>query len=296
MTQHADGSEPRDRPPGLDHFDDNAWENPPNPAEPAGEAAGRRRSRAIVTGVGVGAAVVIAALAGLWFLGGADDGDEAAVSPPSVESPLPAPGEPDFVSLPPLDASDDLIRRLLAVLSDHPDVLAWLLGDDLIRHVVVAVDNVADGVSPRRALRGLAPSGAFRIAGHGDDLRLHPGSYTRYDPVADAIAEADVPGLVGVIRTTMPLLESAYDELGRPDRGFPEALLAALDRLVAVPVPQEPVLLTARTLRYQFADPTLERLDPASKHLLRFGPDNQRKVQATLARLAEELRARLPPR
>ena len=94
-----------------------------------------------------------------------------------------------------------------------------------------------------------------------------------------------------MIREALPLLDAAYTELGRPDRSFAEALLVALDRLAAVPVPQTPVLLDEQIMRYEYRNPAFEELDDASKHLLRFGPENQARVQEAARGLAERLRA-----
>ena len=243
----------------------------PAEAEGADSASGGKRRLAILALL---VALLIAAGAGYWFTYG--PGKPPEPPPPFVEvEPEPVVEEEPEPELPSVDASDPFLRALFAAISANPDVLAWLLGDDLARRIAVAVDNVADGISPRRALSPLAPSDGFSALGEGEELHIAPASFARYDSVATAVEGADSPGMARVIREALPILDAAYAELGRPDRTFAEALLTALDRLAAVAVPEMPVLLNERVMRHDYRDPAFEGLDNASKHLLRFGPENQ---------------------
>lgn len=252
----------------------------------ASAASGKRRTATLAA-----VALLVAAGAGFWYFS-YGPGKPPEPPPPVVEpEPEPVVEEEPEPELPALDASDPFLRSLFAAITRNPDILAWLLGDDLARRVAVATDNVADGMSPRRALAGLSPADPFRAEGEGEELHVHPAAFARYDSVAEALASADSPDMARVIRTAMPILDAAYAELGRPDRTFAEALLVALDRLAAVPMPEAPVLVDERIMRYVYRDPALEELDEASKHLLRFGPDNQAKVQEAARGLAERLRA-----
>ena len=273
--------------------EEDAWgedpdEGGPAVAEPADSGSdGKKRSTILAVVVALG----IAAAAGVWyFVYG--PGKPPPPPPPVVEAePEPvAPEEPE-PELPALDASDPFLRSLLAAITDNPDALAWLLGDDLARRIAVATDNVADGISPRRALAALSPTESFRAEGDGEELHVHPAAFARYDAVAAALEGADSPGMARVIREVLPILDAAYAELGRPDRTFAGALLEALDRIAAVPMPAPPVLLDEQIMRYEYRDAALEDLDDASKHLLRFGPENQAKVQEAARGLAERLRA-----
>ena len=272
--------------------EEDAWGEDPDEggapaAETAGSAAdGKKRNTILALLV----AVLIAAGAGWYFLYG--PGKPPPPPPPVVEAePEPVVEEEPEPELPALDASDPFLRSLFAAITDNPDALAWLLGDDLARRIAVATDNVADGISPRRALAALSPTESFRAEGDGEELHVHPAAFARYDAVAAALEGADSPGMARVIREVLPVLDAAYAELGRPDRTFAGALLEALDRIAAVPVPEPPVLLDEQIMRYEYRDPALEDLDDASKHLLRFGPENQAKVQEAARGLAERLRA-----
>ena len=272
--------------------EDDDWGGEPDeegPAEPEASdsaASATKRNTMLVVLV----AVLIAAGAGWYFVYG--PGKPPPPPPPVVEAePEPVVEEEPEPQLPALDASDPFLRSLFAAITENPDALAWLLGDDLARRIAVATDNVADGMSPRRALAPLSPTNSFRAEGEGEELHVHPAAFARYDAVAAALEGADSPGMARVIREALPILDAAYAELGRPDRTFAGALLAALDRIAVVPVPESPVLLDEQVLRYEYRDATLEELDDASKHLLRFGPENQAKVQEAARGLAERLRA-----
>ena len=257
---------------------------------PAAEAADSTSSGKRNTILALLVAVLIAAGAGWYFVYG--PGKPPPPPPPVVEAePEPVVEEEPEPVLPALDASDPFLRSLFAAITNNPDALAWLLGDDLARRIAVATDNVADGISPRRALAGLSPTGPFRADGDGEELHVDPAAFARYDAIAGALEGADSPGMARVIREALPILEAAYAELGRPDRNFAGALLEALDRLAGVPMPEPPVLLDEQIMRYEYRDAALEGLDDASKHLLRFGPENQAKVQEAARGLAERLRA-----
>ena len=257
-------------------------------AATAGSAAdGTKRNTILIVVV----ALLVAAGAGVWYFG-YGPGQPPPPPPPVVEAePEPVVEEEPEPELPALDASDPFLRSLFAAITDNPDALAWLLGDDLARRIAVATDNVADGMSPRRALAALSPTESFRADGDGEELRVHPAAFARYDAVAAVLEGADSPAMARVIREVLPILDAAYAELGRPDRTFAGALLQALDRIAAVPMPEPPVLLDEQIMRYEYRDPALEDLDDASKHLLRFGPENQAKVQEAARGLAERLRA-----
>ena len=254
---------------------------------PESASDGNRRNTILAAVI----ALLVAAGAGVWyFVYG--PGKPPPPPPPVVEAePEPVVEEEPEPVLPALDASDPFLRSLFAAITDNPDALAWLLGDDLARRIAVATDNVADGISPRRALAALSPTGSFRAGGEGEELHVHPAAFARYDAVAAALEGADSPGMARVIREVLPILDAAYAELGRPDRTFAGALLEALDRIGAVPMPEPPVLLDEQVMRYEYRDPALEDLDDASKHLLRFGPENQARVQEAARGLAERLRA-----
>ena len=273
--------------------EDDDWGGEPDEEGPAAPETSDSAASATKrnTMLAVLVAVLIAAGAGWYFVYG--PGKPPPPPPPVVEAePEPVVEEEPEPELPALDASDPFLRSLFAAITGNPDALAWLLGDDLARRIAVATDNVADGMSPRRALAPLSPTDSFRAEGDGEELHVHPAAFARYDAVAAALEGADSPGMARVIREALPILDAAYAELGppRPDLRRGSARGARPDRGGSDPRIARSARRAGHALR-STATPALEELDDASKHLLRFGPENQAKVQEAARGLAERLRA-----
>lgn len=242
--------------------------------------------------------LVLAAAAAAWWLLGRGPGEEAEPPPPvaeqpRTEAPSPAVEEPEEdLTLPPLDASDKVVAELIGELSKRPELAQYLATDSLIRRFVAAIDNVSRGVSPRANLPSLIPEGGYLVAGAGGDaVRPDPESYRRYDSATAVLLSIDDQGAARLYRRLRPLLEEAYRDLGYPEGGFGATLARAIDHLLAAPVPPaDPELVpAARGGGYAYADPELESLSAAQKHLLRAGPDNVRRIQAKLRDLRRQL-------
>ena len=191
-----------------------------------------------------------------------------------------------FGPVPQLDASDDFVRALIRQLSQKPEWAAWLASGDLVRSFVVSVDKIAVGSSPAKELKPAAPQGKFQTLGSGRTLRIDPASYDRYNSLANAVDAIDPDGAARAYRRLRPLMQQAFDELGYVNLPFDERLARALGQLVDVPVPEGDVMLEATSVTFQYADPELEALSPAQKHLLRMGPHNMRLVQTKLRAFA----------
>ena len=190
-----------------------------------------------------------------------------------------------FGPVPPLDASDDFVRALIRQLSQKPEWAAWLASGDLVRSFVVSVDKIAVGSSPGKELKPAAPQGKFQTLGSGRTLRIDPASYDRYNALANVVDAIDPEGAARAYRRLRPLMQQAFDELGYVNLSFDDRLARALGRLVDVPVQEGDVMLKATSVTFQYADPELEELSPAQKHMLRMGPHNMRLVQTQAARL-----------
>lgn len=235
--------------------------------------------------------VVVAALLGWWRsrvpAKPVAPATVAATEQEVAPSPeLGARAEP--IELPPLDASDAIVRKLVRELSSHPEVAAFLATDDLIRKFLIVVDNIAEGATPAGGLQHVAPKERFAVAELGDDLIVDPRSYARYDRHAAAIGAIDAAGAARLYTTLKPLLAEAYREFGR-DHTVDVTVERAFRRLLSTPVPEDPVVLVPHGARYRFADARLEALSPAQKHFLRMGPTNARIVQGKLREIAQAL-------
>lgn len=207
--------------------------------------------------------------------------------------------EEEEIELPPLTASDSLVREMVGELSSHPRLASWLATDELIHKFVAAVDNIAEGTSPRPHLRTAAPRSPFPAIRENDQVVLDPEGYRRYDSVVAAFSGLDPEGTVELYDRLKPLIDEAYRQLGYPDTEFDRTLERAIVELLEVPVVDGEVPLEPKVKSYEYADPRLENLTDAQKHLLRTGPDNVRRVQAQLRALARELgipRDELPER
>ncbi len=203
--------------------------------------------------------------------------------PPPVEPPAPE------IEIPPLDASDEVVRSLVGTLSEHPRLAATLAPDDLVRRFVAAVVNVANNESPRPHLGHLEPQGAFRVSEREGALYVDPGSFARYDRLTSVLESLDDEQGLRLYRSLKPLFDEAYRDLGYPDGDFDVPLARAIDRLLLTPIPEGRVAVKRRVKTYRFADPRLEALSPVEKHLVRMGPDNARRIQDKLRLLRAEL-------
>jgi hypothetical protein len=192
------------------------------------------------------------------------------------------------IDLPPLDETDALVRRLVAALSTHPRVAAWLTTDGLIRNFVVVVENISTGRTPAAHLRALRLAGPFRVVEHGEELVIDPGSYERYSSIAAAIQSIDAFGAARLYTTLKPRLEDAYRELGHQE-SFDRALERAIVALLEVPVLNGEVPVVPQGALYRYEEPRLERLTDAQKQLARLGPRNARLVQDKLREVARQL-------
>jgi hypothetical protein len=184
------------------------------------------------------------------------------------------------------------VRDLASRLSADARFAAWLAARDLVRVFVVAVEDVADGGSPRAPLAFLAPQGPFKVTKARGRLVIDPQSYARYDAVADVLASLDASACAAVYKRVEPLLDAAHREQGHLEGGFSKTLATAAARLLATPVPGDEVAVRPvqrATLVYALEDEGLEALSPAQKHLLRMGPRNGRRIQAKVRELVRAL-------
>jgi hypothetical protein len=247
----------------------------------------RRRSRGgMLIGVLMLAALVAAVALGFY---GRDWWQRAAggVTAPNARAGAAGTAVPEgFGPVPQLDASDDFVRALIRQLSQKPEWAAWLASGNLIRSFVVSVDKVAVGSSPAKELKPAAPKEKFQTLGTGRTLRIDPASYARYNALANTVDAIDPDGAARAYRRLRPLMQQAFDELGYVNLSFDDRLARALGRLVDVPVPEGDVMLRATSVTFQYADPELEALSPAQKHMLRMGPHNMRLVQTKLRAFA----------
>src|SRR5262245_53651022 len=159
------------------------------PEEPDGPRD-RRVGLWIAIGV-VGVAIGAASYYAFFWKPRPDPRAGAATSRTPVTEPLPAlGGKGDSIAIPPLDASDSVVRTLVQALSESPAIMAWLPTNGLIRNFTVVVTNVADGVTPAKHLSVLRPSAKFRIENAAGGVYTDPRGYGRYRAIADAVASS----------------------------------------------------------------------------------------------------------
>lgn len=289
ITKRGDRADREARMP--DTWDDQLRQATDEGAEPA--------PRRFSTGPWIGVALLVASAAvavylafGSWMTA-RRPATEAAPEPRAAAEPAPL-GNAPSIEVPPLDASDPLVRQLVAQLSSHPRVAAWLATDNRIRNFTVVVTNIAAGAAPSSLVPALRPSSnGFLVIEKGDDLYINPRSYERYTGVAEAVASIDPAGGARLYSTLKPRIEEAYRELGEPEPLFDRTLERAIVLLLGTPVPDDPIAVEPKGIGYRFANAKLENLAAAQKQLLRMGPQNARAIQRQLRQIA--LALGIPP-
>ena len=239
------------------------------------------------------AAIVVAA--GAWFI----NSRRQPPAPPATTTTAPAapqatvperPVTPRVqamdVDLPPLPQSDPVVRELVARLSAHPTIAAWLATKGLIANFTLATLTIAEGRTPAPLLRPIAPRGRFRTASSRDGLLVDPRSYERYNPHAEAVAALDAAGAASVYLTLKPRIADAYKELGYPEGDFDRVLERAIGVLLQTPALDEKATLFSKGVTYSYSDPALQSIPPAQKQLLRLGPRNGQIVRGKLEEIA----------
>jgi hypothetical protein len=214
----------------------------------------------------------------------------ATENAPPAASPAPRTAlgrNPADVDVPALGLTDPVVRLLLKGLSSHPELATWLATDNLLRHGVAAVENVAAGRTPANHFRSVAPQGSFRVRPGGEEgMTIDPQSYARYNALAETISSLDAAGISTAYATLRPRMMEAYAELGHPDDNFDAVVERAIVQLLRTPVPPDGTTVAPGPVMFKYVDPQLENLSAAQKQLLRMGPANARLVQRKLREIA----------
>jgi hypothetical protein len=241
----------------------------------------------------VAAAAVLAVIAAFLLLRPSPESGQAGALPDPPLAADAAAGDvdralgPDVepIELPPLGASDELVRSLVRGLSNHPRIAAWLTTDQLIRNFTVVVENIATGMSPARHLTVFRPGDPFEAAAQGGRLVVHPRSHARYATIASAVASIDPQGAARLYATLRPRIEEAHREQGHPEP-FDRMLERAMLVLLHTPVPDADARLVARGGVYEYESSAFEQMSDVQKQFARMGPEHMRTVQAHLQAIA----------
>jgi len=255
-----------------------------------------RRERSLLswwTGL-VGIALLAAAGAGYYYFWPQREPvpPPAAVTKPAVEAPPPLPEKPAIrhpvpaaeveKPLPALEQSDARIGELVARLVGKKAFDSFVNPKELIRRIVVTVDNLPRQVAPMR-MRAIT-----RVPGR---YAPGPANRLRYAAHVKAFEALDTRALVKGYVKLYPLFQAAYVELGQPDGYFNDRVVEAIDDMLAAPEREgAPVLVQPKVL-YLYADPGLEGRSAGQKIMMRLGAEGVAKVKAKLREIRRELTA-----
>lgn len=225
-------------------------------------------------------------------------GPPAEESPPPIENPVPAsPPEEEVEPLPPLKESDAAAKETVAELFGKQTVDKLLTPENIVRRIVVTVDNLPRKKVSMEVRAARALPGETIVIEQGDTITLSPENYARYKPYVKLLQSVEPKQLAKVYFRWYPLFQDAYEDLGYPGHYFNDRLVQVIDHLLETPTVRGPILLTRPKVFYEFADPDLEARSAGQKVLIRMGPENANEVKRVLRALREELvSGREPPK
>ncbi len=187
-------------------------------------------------------------------------------------------------ALPKLNDSDSTTLTWFAELSPSADWAQWWIPKELIRKIVLQVDNVRQGKYARKYTPFKPPVARFSPVAEADRFHLSEASYQRYDAIVSAVVSVGVSNAHELYLDVLPLLQQAQQELGyRESQTFERSLLSAINHLLNAPVLDYFPELHRPGVLYQFKDESLENLPATYKLLLRMGPANTQKIKTYLS-------------
>jgi len=262
---------------------------------------------------------LVALAAGLWFwwprvptgsaqLPGASVVPAPAQAPPSAAAvPASAPVE-TAVAEPP--ASDPALSEVevgpaLAGLLGSRVARQWLRREDFARLFVSTVDNLGRAHAPVLLWPVDPTPGRMVVIQRGGRLVIDPDNAQRYVPFVRALEAIDSGAAAALYARLLPLLQSAYEQLGYPRQRFHGRLMQVIDHLLAAPPAPElievrltevrgPIPSERPWVRYEFADPGLEAASAGHKLMVRVGAANQRRLKAKLMELRAAMQQSSP--
>jgi len=218
----------------------------------------------------------------------------AAVAPsqpaaPEPQTHFPAPQETGGTALPALDESDRTLKQALDSLWSETSTAGFFNIKDLIRRIVVTVDNLPRRKVALRLMPVKQAAGKFETTGGDQDFAIAPDNATRYAAYARFAGAIDAGKLVALYAHFYPLFQQAYQDLGYPNGYFNDRLIETIDDLLAAPEVKTPVRLARPKVFYEFADPELEARSAGQKILMRIGNDNAARIKTKLREIRSEL-------
>lgn len=238
--------------------------------------------------MGVALLVFLAGGAAWWFVARQPRGPEEPVTVDAGPVTEPADAGP----LLSLDDGDALLKSLAGGWSRHPTFLKWL-DAVVVRQLAAATLAVAEGHSPRASVPFLSLTAPFTVREENTGkkkssprLFMATESYARYDELVEAFDSIDAAAAGEAWRKLEPFCDVAFAEISRPGTRFHDAVRLAIQRLVAVKVPEGDLELLPKGAVYVFKDPAIESLSDAEKHLIRMGPTHAQRIQQQLRTFA----------
>jgi hypothetical protein len=214
---------------------------------------------------------------------------------PAIRHPIPAPeAAPAEKPLPALKESDAAMEDALVALHGEGAIEKFLVPKNVIRRIVVTVDNL-----PRRKvaveLRPVVPTAeAFVAEGPEESMVLSQENFARYDAVMKLVQAADAPQVAELYIRFYPLFQEAYQDLGYPQGYFNDRLVSVIDHLLETPLVEGPVELVRPKVFHEFRDPALENLSAGQKLLIRMGPAHAAALKEKLRELRGEVAGQTP--
>ena len=206
---------------------------------------------------------------------------------PESRHVLEEPAEP--IALPELSSSDNLMGEALASLINNKALMHIFNQGQIIRNIVVTIDNLPRKQTSMRVMPIKKAPGKFIVENDGQITTISPKNSERYVSYVQFAEAVDPQKLVQNYINLYPLFQQSYEEIGYPDQYFNDRLLFVIDHLLATPEPAEPVQLVQPKFYYQFADAKLEERSIGQRILMRISSGNAKLVKAKLQAIKQEL-------
>lgn len=191
--------------------------------------------------------------------------------------------------LPLLKDSDPAMGEALSDLFGADTFKKYFRPGQIVRHVVVTIDNLPRKTAAARLFPTKPVGGKFLTTGDEENLAISTKNSARYTPYVRIAEMLDAGKLVAIYTRFSPLFQSAYQELGYPNGSFNDRLVTVIDHLLDAPELKGPVRLVQPNVMFQYADPALEAQSAGRKILMRMGRDNEAKIKNKLREIRREL-------